>query len=155
MSKKRSASRWLSGILAAILLVPAVLSLAGVITMRIVLTESMTPNIKPGDLVVTANWIKPSVGEAAIYHQSDLSGSLHQDVVHRVINIDANKQYQFKGDNNESADALSVSQEAVVGTVFLKVPGVGNLLTPAGLLIVLLIFGGLVSVGFGIRALRK
>jgi len=155
MSKKRIASRWLSGILAAILLVPAVLSLAGVITMRVVLTDSMEPKIYPGDLVVSANWVKPGLGETAIYHQKDITGTFRQDVVHRVITINANKEYQFKGDNNKSMDALSVPQSDIVGTVFMKLPGVGKLFTATGLLFLLLIIGGIVAMGYGIRALRK
>ena len=155
MSKKLSASRWLSGILAAILLVPAVLSLAGVITMRVVLTDSMVPKINPGDLVVSANWVKPGLGEVAIYHERDVLGDFQQDVVHRVITINENHEYQFKGDNNQSMDALSVPQADVLGTVFLKVPGVGKLLTSAGLLFLLLIIGGITAIVYGIRALRK
>lgn len=155
MPKKQSASRWLSGLLAAILLIPAVLSLAGVITMRVVLTDSMEPKIYPGDLVVSANWVKPGLGETAIYHQKDITGTFRQDVVHRVITMNEQGEYQFKGDNNKSMDALSVPKNDVVGTVFMKVPGVGNLLTATGLLFLTLIIGGLVAVYYGIKLLRK
>jgi len=155
MFKKQGASKWLSGILAAILLVPAMLSLAGVITFRVVLTNSMTPSIYPGDLVASANWIKPGLGETAIYHEKDVLGIYKQDVVHRVITINADGAYQFKGDSNESMDALTVAKSDIVGTIFLKVPGVGRLLTSTGLLLVLLIVGGCFAIGYGIRALRK
>jgi signal peptidase I len=123
--------------------------------MRVVLTDSMVPKINPGDLVVSANWVKPGLGEVAIYHERDVLGNFQQDVVHRVITINANKEYQFKGDNNQSMDALSVPQADVLGTVFLKLPGVGKLLTSAGLLFLLLIIGGITAIVYGIRALRK
>ena len=115
----------------------------------------MTPKIQPGDLVLSANWIKPTLGEVAIYHQRDLSGNIRADVVHRVITLDALGNYQFKGDNNQSMDALPVPKEDVIGTVILKIPFLGKLLNLFGLLILALVIGGIYLIGFGIRKLRN
>lgn len=154
MLNKINFKRWLSVLLAAIFVVPVALSLFGVISIRNVLTDSMAPKIQPGDLVVSANWIKPAPGDTAIYHQRTIDGHLQQDVVHRVITMNANHEYQFKGDNNASMDALTVPSSDVVGTVFLKIPGLGNLLNLTGLLIVALMAGGIWLVVFGIKKIR-
>lgn len=154
MLNKINFKRWLSVLLAAIFVVPVALSLFGVISIRNVLTDSMAPKIQPGDLVVSANWIKPAPGDTAIYHQRTIDGHLQQDVVHRVITMNANHEYQFKGDNNSSMDALNVPSSDVVGTVFLKIPGLGNLLNLTGLLIVALMAGGIWLVVFGIKKIR-
>ena len=155
MAKQTAFKRGLSIVLATLLAVPLLLSIFGVISIRSVLTDSMTPKIQPGDLVVSANWIKPTVGEVAIYHQRDFAGTIRQDVVHRVITLDATENYQFKGDNNQSMDALPVAKDDVVGTVFLKIPLIGKLLNPLGLMIVILIVGGGYLIGYGIRTLRN
>lgn len=155
MVKQTALKTGLSILLATLLAAPLLLSLIGVISVRSVLTESMTPKIQPGDLVVSANWIKPTLGEVAIYHQRDLSGNIRADVVHRVITLDALGNYQFKGDNNQSMDALPVPKEDVIGTVILKIPFLGKLLNLFGLLILALVIGGIYLIGFGIRKLRN
>ena len=135
--------------------VPALLSIFGFISMRAVLSDSMAPKINVGDLVVSANWITPTLGDAAIYHQRNVSGVIKQDVVHRVITISSKGEYQFKGDNNESMDALTVPKSDIVGTVFLKIPGVGSLFNTAGIFSILLFIGGISLTIYGIRNLRK
>jgi hypothetical protein len=115
----------------------------------------MSPKIQPGDLVVSANWVKPTVGDTAIYLQKSIDGPMTQEVVHRVITLNANNEYQFKGDNNAAMDALPVPRSDVIGTVFLKVPGIGRLLNLAGLFLVTLFVGGLWLVGYGIKKIRK
>jgi signal peptidase I len=155
MPKAKAVKRGLSILLATLLALPLLLSLFGVISVRSVLTNSMSPKIQPGDLVVSANWIKPTLGDVAIYHQRDFAGTIRQDVVHRVITIDALGEYQFKGDNNQSMDALSVPKDDVVGTVVLKLSLIGKFLNLLGLLTFGLIIGGIYLVGYGIRALTK
>jgi signal peptidase len=155
MTKLNVVKRGLSILLATLLALPLILSLFGVISIRSVLTDSMNPNIQPGDVVVTANWIKPGLNDVAIYHQRDIQGVIRQDVVHRVITKTAEKVYQFKGDNNKSMDALSVPESDVVGTVVLKIPVVGQLLNFTGLVILVLIIGGIYLIIYGVRALRK
>ena len=135
--------------------VPALLSIFGVISIRAVLTDSMAPKINVGDLVVSANWQTPIPGEVAIYHQRDVSGSIQQDVVHRVITISEQGEYQFKGDNNQSMDALAVPKSDIVGTIFLKIPAIGSLSNTAGIFSLLLLIGGLYLLMYGIRSIRK
>ena len=155
MKNKLNLKRWLSILLAVIFVVPAALSLTGVISIRAVLSDSMAPKINVGDVVVTANWQKPGLNEVAIYHQRDISGDVKQDVVHRVITISSAGEYQFKGDNNEAIDALTVDKKDIVGTVFMKVPFIGGLFTPVGLISLVLFIGGLYAVLLGIRKFRQ
>ena len=110
---------------------------------------------QPGDLVITANWIKPTLNDVALYKQRDTNGNIKQDVVHRVITLNSKNEYQFKGDNNESIDALSVPEADVVGKVAIKIPGVGNLYTPLGAVSVIAVIGGIWLMVVGIRRLRN
>ncbi len=155
MLKKINFKRWLSVLLAAIFVAPVVLSLFGVISIRNVLTDSMAPKIQPGDVVVSANWIKPTVGDTAIYHQKSIDGMMSQDVVHRVITLNSKNEYQFKGDHNATMDALPVPSSDVVGTVFLKIPGIGNLFNFTGFFLLMLIVGGIWLLVYGIKKLRQ
>lgn len=153
--KNINVKRWLSVLLAAIFVVPVVLSLAGVISVRTVLTDSMSPKIEPGDIVVSANWIKPNLNDVAIYRQKSIDGTMAQDVVHRVITKTAQGEYQFKGDHNASMDALSVPSSDVVGAVVLKIPGLGNLFNFTGFIFLVLIVGGIWLLVYGIKKLRQ
>ena len=135
--------------------VPALLSIFGVISIRAVLSDSMSPKINVGDLVVSANWQTPLQGDVAIYHQRNLAGSIQQDVVHRVVTISEQGEYQFKGDNNTSIDALSVPKSDIVGTIFLKVPAIGSLLNAAGIFSLILLIGGIYLLIYGLKSIRK
>ncbi|MEY4417741.1 MAG: hypothetical protein RIQ88_179 [Actinomycetota bacterium] len=155
MAKKNIWKKWLSGFLAAIFVLPLILNLFGVISLKVVLTDSMSPIIKPGDLVVSANWMKPGLKDIGLYHERDVAGNYKQDVIHRVVTITADKQYQFKGDNNQSIDALVVPEKDVVGKVVANFTGVGNLYTPLGMLSVVSVIAGIWLVVVGVRRLRN
>jgi signal peptidase I len=142
--KKLTRSGWgkLSAyLLSFFLLATALANILGLISLRIVQTDSMQGTINPGDLVVSQNWLKPSVGDIAIYHEHALTGGSTQDVVHRVIAGDAENGYTFQGDNNLSADPLSVNKSDVVGVVNFWVPGPGKLASP----LILLLFVALIA----------
>jgi signal peptidase I len=155
LKAKSRAKSWLSLIVAVSFAVPALLSIFGVISIRAVLSDSMSPKINVGDLVVSANWQTPLQGDVAIYHQRNLAGSIQQDVVHRVVTISEQGEYQFKGDNNASIDALSVPKSDIVGTIFLKVPAIGSLLNAAGIFSLILLIGGIYLLIYGLKSIRK
>ena len=155
MKFRKLAKSWLSLIVAASLAIPAFLSIFGFISIRAVLSDSMAPKINVGDLVVSANWQTPLQGDVAIYHQRDVLGNFKQDVVHRVITISESGEYQFKGDNNDSMDALTAPKSDIVGTIFLKIPAIGSLFNLAGLFAALLLIGGIWVITYAIRNLRK
>lgn len=155
MAKRIKLSTWLPTVLAAIALAPLVLNLLGVISIRVVLSDSMSPTINKNDVVITANWIKPMPSDIGIYHQRNIDGDYVQDVVHRVVAIHSDGMYQFKGDNNKSQDALLVKSNDVSGTVISQLPGVGKLFSWIGLVVVLAIASGLWLVIYGIKRLRQ
>ena len=116
--------------LSALVLLTAVANLLGLISLKIVQTTSMQGTINEGDLVVSQNWLKPKVGDIAIYREEDFQGNQTQEVVHRVIAGDQFNGYTFQGDNNQSADALPVDAKQVRGVVAFWIPGVKNLANP-------------------------
>jgi hypothetical protein len=52
-------------------------------------------------------------------------------------------------------DALSVPSSDVVGTVVLKIPGLGNLFNFTGFIFLVLIVGGIWLLVYGIKKLRQ
>jgi signal peptidase I len=138
--KKLIRPRWgklAAYVLSSLMLLTALANILGVISLRIVQTNSMQGTINPGDLVVSQNWLKPNVGDIAIYREHDMAGGATQDVVHRVIAGDAATGYTFQGDNNLSADPLTVNKADVVGVVNFWIPGPGKLTSPLLLLVLL------------------
>lgn len=114
-------------LLAGMILAVTFLNVSGIISLRVVATNSMQGTIDQGSLVVSANWLKPQVGDIAIYRQLDPSGSAEQLVVHRVIAGSSENGYIFQGDNNQSADPETVAAGLVVGVVQFWIPGVALL----------------------------
>jgi signal peptidase I len=130
------------GILASIgyavvaVLVAFVLSVnTGYIQARVVLTNSMSGTIEPGDLVVAVPWVEPAVDEIAIYQARDFEGVVRAEFVHRIISGSAEAGFEFKGDNNPEKDVLVVPIEDIQGTVLFWIPGVGAIIKPQNLLI--------------------
>lgn len=86
-----------------------------------ILTNSMYPEISPGDLILVDKRIKDKnleVGTIIQFKKSNIS------VVHRIIEVVDNageKQYVTKGDNNISKDSGLVLEEDIVGTVNHKI----------------------------------
>ena len=86
----------------------------------IVLTESMDPEIKSGDLII-CDEVNPDdlkVGDVISYFDPDGSGS--SIVTHRILEVEVNEKtgdlaFRTKGDNNNIEDRLSVPEENVVG----------------------------------------
>ena len=102
----------------------------------VVLSGSMEPSIMTGSLVVIdkkQHEIKE--GDVISFRAGDVL------VTHRVIDV-TEEGYKTKGDNNEIADAGTVSRAAVEGVVAFNVDGLGYFLKvialPAGTAITLL-----------------
>ena len=148
--------RWVPRILAGILLSLTVLILTGVLNARVVLSNSMEPVIYKNDVVVGASWLTPEPGDIAIYKEREASsGQVKQDVVHRVITISSDGEFLFKGDNNQSEDALKVPRSDVMSVIVLKIPSVGGLFNPMGALAAVSVFGGLWAISYGVKNLRS
>jgi len=146
MAKSQLAKRIATYVASALVLAVVLANLFGLISLRLVQTNSMQGTIDVGDLVVSQNWLKPSVGDIAIYHGHNFQGMPTADVVHRVIAGDQTAGYTFQGDNNQSADSEIVLAKDVVGVVSFWVPGVGALANP---LVLAVLVSAICVVAFG------
>lgn len=90
----------------------------------VIVTGSMMPMIKPGDMVIVKK-VKSSevkLGEVIQYRQDDIY------IFHRVVDIMEEKgevAYQAKGDNNSVPDADLVSPAMIKGKVIKVIPKIG------------------------------
>ena len=155
MRALKSIMHWLPRVLAAFFVVLAIVIGTGVLNARIVLSDSMEPQFYKNDLVFGASWITPQPGDIAIYQERDITGKIQQDVVHRIVTISETGEFLFKGDNNQSPDALMVARSDVKSVIFLKLPSIGALFNPAGALATVGVIGGIWALGFGILSLRR
>lgn len=103
-------------------------SLGGVFPM-IVLTDSMYPEIKSGDLII-CNTLEPEeVREGDVISFFDPMGSGTSVVTHRVLEVieeDGKLSYRTKGDNNNAEDQVPVPEKNLVGIYRSRIPGMGN-----------------------------
>lgn len=109
-----------------------------------VLTGSMEPIFKPGDLIidkkVAANSLK--VGDIVTYNWGTSLST------HRIIEITKDSKgepvFKVKGDNNNTADESLLAGKAVVGKYIFRIPFLGFIFSkfkgPIGLIIVWLLF---------------
>lgn len=141
---------WSARLLAGFFAICAIATFAGVLQARIVLTDSMKPNLQVNDLVFGASWLEPGIGQVALYQQRDVEGVVRQDVVHRIIAQTAEGTFEFKGDANTSADALLVERGDIKGVIFLKIPAVGSFFSIGGGIAVALCIFGIWALAFGI-----
>jgi signal peptidase I len=107
-------------------------------------TSSMTPLIRPGDLVVdhrlSANETL-KVGQIVGYRYGDML------VTHRIIGVNYDGTYTIKGDANPLPDPLPVNRSQIRESVLFTVPAAGKALAaltslPGAIAIALLIFAG-------------
>lgn len=119
----------------ALLLTFIVLSLAGVVKARVVLTGSMAPEIKSGDVVLLKpqNGKEPSIGDVVTYTGRRFDGTPVGTFTHRVIGGNSVKGYVLKGDANVNPDVQKVTVNDIVGTAFFVIPFIGKILIPENL----------------------
>lgn len=131
--------------LSGILISFSVLSASGFVKARIVLTGSMEPTIKPGDVVLLAPTprTQPKLGDVAAYTARRFSGESVGIFTHRIIGGDPINGWVMKGDANPSPDVQKPKSEDISGVVFFVIPWIGKLMTPKMLMI-------LIPVGVGL-----
>ncbi len=96
----------------------------------IVLTDSMFPDIKSGDLIICATIEAEDVKEGDVISFFDPEGNGTSVVTHRVekvINEDGAISFRTKGINNNTEDALPVPAENLVGIYKFRIAGAGNI----------------------------
>lgn len=99
----------------------------------IVLTESMDPIIKAGDMIICSKIDDPStLKKGDIISFFDPAGNGVSVVTHRIIEDpvvteDGKLQFITKGDNNNTNDTLPVSEDKVIAIYKFRIPGLGRL----------------------------
>lgn len=105
----------LSWIVLIVIIALALVTIVGTdyFAIRHVITESMEPAIEKDSIVVIKKCNIDSIKENDIicFKYGD------NDIIHRVISIDKNKEIQTKGDNNKRNDDILVSSDMLVGVV--------------------------------------
>lgn len=141
-------------VLSAILLSFSALSITGFVKARVVLTGSMAPSIKSGDIVilVPTKHLEPKINDVVAYTGRRFDGSSVGTFTHRIIDGDAQNGFLVKGDANPSPDVQKPTLNDISGVVVLTLPFIGHFLTPKALLIFIPLIFGLWLV---IDALRK
>jgi signal peptidase len=137
-----------------VLMAFSVLSFGGVVKARVVLTESMTPLIKPGDVVITTPVTRkePEIGDIVTYVAKRFDGSPVGTFTHRIIDGDKETGFVVKGDNNPSPDVQRPKYEDIAGVLIYTIPFIGTLMTPRSLAILIPTLFGIWLV---VDALRK
>lgn len=144
-NKINNAIKYIGYALSGILISFSVLSASGFVKARIVLTGSMEPTIKPGDIVLLAPTprTQPQLGDVAAYTARRFSGESVGIFTHRIIGGNPVDGWIMKGDNNPSPDVQKPKPEDINGVVFFVIPWIGKLMAPKMLMI-------LIPIGVGI-----
>lgn len=82
---------------------------------------SMQPMLHKGDLVLVRPESDYHVGQVVAYH----SDTLHTVVLHRIVARDGDR-YVFKGDNNTWLDTDHPTKEQLIGSMQLRMAGMGD-----------------------------
>ena len=92
-----------------------------------ILTQSMYPTIKAGDVIVTykEDDNKYNTGDVITFVSQYNAGMTITHRVQEVISLNDEYSYKTKGDNNNTADSEIISGDNVVGRVVFKVPKAG------------------------------
>jgi signal peptidase len=119
--------------------------MTGYVKARVVLTNSMSPTIKAGDIVLLdpTTHAVPKIGDVAAYIGRRFDGTEVGIFTHRIIGGDGVNGFIVKGDNNPSPDIQHPKLADITGVVVFKLPLIGKVLNPKMLFI-------LVPVVFGI-----
>ena len=146
--------RMIGYVLSTILISFSVFSVTGYVKARVVLTGSMAPTIKAGDVVILipTKHKAPKIGDVVAYTGRRFDGSSVGTFTHRIIDGDPVKGFTVKGDANPSPDVQKPKLADISGIVIFAIPFIGHLLTPKALLIFVPLIFGLWLV---IDALRK
>lgn len=128
----------------------------------IVLTESMDPQIKSGDIIICKAIEAEEVEIEDVISFFDPAGNGSSVVTHRVMDIKTENgvlYFQTKGDNNNTVDRVWVSEDHLVGIwTGTRIPVVGHValfMQTTGGLIVCVLVPLILLVGYDLLRRRK
>lgn len=105
----------------------------------IVLTDSMYPSIKSGDLIIVKSAEASEVKEGDVISFFDPDSKDSSVVTHRVVSVLADGSFKTKGDANNTEDDTAIPPENLVGIYRWRIGGAGNvamfLQTTTGLIV--------------------
>ena len=82
---------------------------------RFVVSEnSMLPEYKPGDHVLTFNLVAPKVGDVIVFNQAGTK------YIKRINRFNENMIYVVGDNRQKSSDAMLIAQRDIVGKVIMK-----------------------------------
>jgi len=121
----------------------AIGTVTGFMTLHVVVSGSMVPRLNVGDVVIAVSdeFSPPVMDDVVIFKGTKLNGEAIGPFAHRIVGGDAASGWVTKGDANESDDSFRSTSVEIMGKVLFSLPGLGLLLEPRTLLLVL---GGLV-----------
>lgn len=127
-------------------------------TPQIIMTDSMYPEIKGGDLIVCRTEDAENIQVGDIIAFFDPAGNGTTIVTHRVAEIneeDGEIQWITKGDANNAVDAVPVPATKLVGVYKARIPLIGNMVmflqTNSGLITCVICPIVLLAVWYAIR----
>jgi len=125
-----------------------------VLQLRVVLSGSMLPVLKIGDVVLVEDtkYRKPQINDIVLYTARALDGTPVTTYAHRIIGGSAQGGWTIKGDNNNQPDYGLKANKDVKGVVILTIPKLGRLLSPIPIALML---GGIWLISLSIGQLRK
>lgn len=102
--------------------------------LAVVSTQSMSPELNEGDLLIVNKSESFSIGDVITY------ASENGLITHRIIDIN-DEQIITKGDNNASQDT-PITPSEIIGVVSNSIPAIGNIITfvqsPIGIILLLI-----------------
>lgn len=107
----------------AVVLRPA--SLGGSTSYIVIRGSSMLPTYETGDLVVAHAAAGYTVGEVVAYRVPEGGIGAGTIVVHRIVGGDADG-FTVRGDNNSNVDPWTPRAADIVGTTWMRAPGLGR-----------------------------
>ena len=112
-----------------------VLSAAGLMQARVVLTGSMSPTINSGDIVILnpSNSVVVKKDDIVTYTGRRFDGTAVGSFTHRIVGGNTESGFILKGDGNINPDTQRVKRTDVVGKVVFVLPYIGQFLTPKSL----------------------
>ena len=139
MRKVNKAIRFVGYIVSIVLLTFSALSLSGVMKARIVLSGSMEPTIKTGDVVLLMppSRIEPKVGSIAAYTARRFDGTPVGLFTHRIIGGNPQVGFTMKGDANAAPDVQRPRLADISGVVFFTIPMLGKILSVKSLVVII------------------
>ena len=145
LGKALSAFRIFSYAILGILVIFSISSALGYTKARVVLTGSMVPTIRPGDIVITVNptIVKPAIRKVVSYQARQFNGTPVAVLSHRIIGGDAKTGWIVKGDANPSPDVQHPMGKDILGVVVFTIPFIGKFLTKQALFFIIPIVIGL------------